>query len=84
MFQQKLEEEVKKDQQEKKENQETLKTLKMEIKELADLNERSDALISFLTLFLTAYSNTHEEERLCFWLSLVIAPRIRMLLRHKG
>ncbi|XP_050976999.1 E3 ubiquitin-protein ligase TTC3 isoform X2 [Labeo rohita] len=39
MFQQKLEEEVKKDQQEKKENQETLKTLKMEIKELADLNE---------------------------------------------
>ncbi|KAL0183331.1 hypothetical protein M9458_022706, partial [Cirrhinus mrigala] len=39
MFQQKLEEEVKKDQQEKKENQETLKALKMEIKQLADLNE---------------------------------------------
>ncbi|XP_073686273.1 E3 ubiquitin-protein ligase TTC3 [Garra rufa] len=37
MFQKKLEEEVKKDQQEKKENQETLKTLKMEIKDLADL-----------------------------------------------
>ncbi|XP_016417693.1 E3 ubiquitin-protein ligase TTC3-like [Sinocyclocheilus rhinocerous] len=39
MFQQKLEEEVRKDQQEKKENQETLKTLKMEIKHLADLHE---------------------------------------------
>ncbi|XP_077101618.1 E3 ubiquitin-protein ligase TTC3 isoform X2 [Siphateles boraxobius] len=39
MFQQKLEEEVRKDQQEKKENQETLKNLKMEIKELTDLHE---------------------------------------------
>jgi len=43
MFQQKLEEEVRKDQLEKKEHQETLKTLKMEIKDLADLHERSDA-----------------------------------------
>ncbi|KAK9968873.1 hypothetical protein ABG768_003172 [Culter alburnus] len=39
MFQQKLEEEVRKDQQEKKENQETLKNLKMEIKDLADLHD---------------------------------------------
>lgn len=39
MFQQKLEEEVRKDQQEKKENQETLKNLKMEIKDLTDLHE---------------------------------------------
>lgn len=43
MFQQKLEEVVRKDQQEKKENQETLRTLKMEIRDLADLHERSDA-----------------------------------------
>lgn len=42
MFQQKLEEVVRRDQQEKKENQETLKTLKMEIRDLADLHERSD------------------------------------------
>ncbi|CAM4728517.1 unnamed protein product [Leuciscus chuanchicus] len=42
MFQQKLEEEVRKDQLEKKENQETLKNLKMEIKDLTDLHERSD------------------------------------------
>lgn len=40
LFQQKLEEEVKKDQQEKKENQETLKALKIEIKELAESQER--------------------------------------------
>ncbi|XP_065120960.1 E3 ubiquitin-protein ligase TTC3 isoform X1 [Paramisgurnus dabryanus] len=39
MFQQKLEDEVKKDQQEKKENQETLKMLKMNIKELTDQRE---------------------------------------------
>ncbi|KAK7121134.1 hypothetical protein R3I94_020942 [Phoxinus phoxinus] len=39
MFQQKLEEEVRKDQQEKKENQETLKSLKMEIKDLAELHD---------------------------------------------
>uniref|UniRef100_A0A8C1ZC21 RING-type E3 ubiquitin transferase n=1 Tax=Cyprinus carpio TaxID=7962 RepID=A0A8C1ZC21_CYPCA len=39
MFQQKLEEVVRKDQQEKKENQETLRTLKMEIRDLADLHE---------------------------------------------
>ncbi|XP_059401350.1 E3 ubiquitin-protein ligase TTC3-like [Carassius carassius] len=39
MFQQKLEEVVRKDQQEKKENQETLKTLKTEIRDLADLHE---------------------------------------------
>ncbi|XP_026076352.1 E3 ubiquitin-protein ligase TTC3 isoform X2 [Carassius auratus] len=39
MFQQKLEEVVRRDQQEKKENQETLKTLKMEIRDLADLHE---------------------------------------------
>ncbi|XP_045080202.1 E3 ubiquitin-protein ligase TTC3 isoform X3 [Coregonus clupeaformis] len=39
LFQQKLEEEVKKDQQEKKENQETVKALKTEIKELAESQE---------------------------------------------
>uniref|UniRef100_W5KNG0 RING-type E3 ubiquitin transferase n=1 Tax=Astyanax mexicanus TaxID=7994 RepID=W5KNG0_ASTMX len=39
LFQQKLEEEIRKDQQEKKHNQETLKTLKGEIKELLDLQE---------------------------------------------
>ncbi|XP_051539596.1 E3 ubiquitin-protein ligase TTC3 [Myxocyprinus asiaticus] len=39
MFQHKLEEEVKKDQQEKRENQETLKTLKTEIKDLTDLQD---------------------------------------------
>ncbi|XP_030647947.1 E3 ubiquitin-protein ligase TTC3 isoform X2 [Chanos chanos] len=39
LFQHKLEEEVRKDQQEKKENQETLKTLKGEIKELGELQE---------------------------------------------
>ncbi|XP_067288766.1 E3 ubiquitin-protein ligase TTC3 [Pseudorasbora parva] len=39
MFQQKLEDEVRKDQQEKKENQETLKSLKMEIKDLVDSHE---------------------------------------------
>ncbi|XP_029556092.1 E3 ubiquitin-protein ligase TTC3-like [Salmo trutta] len=39
LFQQKLEEEVKKDQQEKKENQETVKTLKTGIKELAESQE---------------------------------------------
>ncbi|KAL0994489.1 hypothetical protein UPYG_G00122920 [Umbra pygmaea] len=39
LFQQRLEEEVKKDQKEKKENQETLKTLKTDLKELADSNE---------------------------------------------
>ncbi|XP_076876166.1 E3 ubiquitin-protein ligase TTC3 isoform X2 [Brachyhypopomus gauderio] len=40
LFQQKLEEEIRKDQQEKRENQETLKALKGEIKELQDLEER--------------------------------------------
>uniref|UniRef100_A0A3P9A2U6 RING-type E3 ubiquitin transferase n=1 Tax=Esox lucius TaxID=8010 RepID=A0A3P9A2U6_ESOLU len=39
LFRQKLEEEVKKDQQEKKENQDILKTLKAEIKELAESQE---------------------------------------------
>uniref|UniRef100_A0A4W5P6H7 TTC3/DZIP3-like helical domain-containing protein n=1 Tax=Hucho hucho TaxID=62062 RepID=A0A4W5P6H7_9TELE len=39
LFQQKLEEEVKKDQQKKKENQETVKALKTEIKELAESQE---------------------------------------------
>ncbi|XP_066506429.1 E3 ubiquitin-protein ligase TTC3 isoform X2 [Hoplias malabaricus] len=39
LFQQKLEEEIRKDQQEKRDNQETLKTLKGEIKELEDLRE---------------------------------------------
>lgn len=39
LFQQKLEEEIRKDQQEKKHNQETLKTLKGEIKELVDMQE---------------------------------------------
>ncbi|XP_041718315.2 E3 ubiquitin-protein ligase TTC3 isoform X2 [Coregonus clupeaformis] len=39
LFQQKLEEEVKKDQQEKKDNQEILKALKTEIKELAESQE---------------------------------------------
>lgn len=42
LFQQKLEEEVKKDQQEKKENQETVNTLKTGIKELAESQERYD------------------------------------------
>ncbi|XP_055798331.1 E3 ubiquitin-protein ligase TTC3-like isoform X4 [Salvelinus fontinalis] len=39
LFQQKLEEEVKKDQREKKENQETVNTLKTKIKELAESQE---------------------------------------------
>ncbi|KAA0704441.1 E3 ubiquitin-protein ligase TTC3 [Triplophysa tibetana] len=39
LFQQKLEDEVKKDQQEKRENQETLKMLKMNIKDLTDAHE---------------------------------------------
>ncbi|XP_057176723.1 E3 ubiquitin-protein ligase TTC3 isoform X2 [Triplophysa rosa] len=39
LFQQKLEDEVKKDQQEKRENQETLKMLKMNIKDLTDTHE---------------------------------------------
>lgn len=39
LFQQKLEDEVKKDQQEKRENQETLKMLKMDIKDLTDIHE---------------------------------------------
>ncbi|KAI4903175.1 hypothetical protein NFI96_020764 [Prochilodus magdalenae] len=39
LFQQKLEEEIRKDQQEKRANQETLKALKGEIKELEDLRE---------------------------------------------
>ncbi|XP_052423013.1 E3 ubiquitin-protein ligase TTC3 isoform X6 [Carassius gibelio] len=46
MFQQKLEEVVRRDQQEKKENQETLKTLKMEIRDLADLHESHSRDIS--------------------------------------
>ncbi|XP_035391281.1 E3 ubiquitin-protein ligase TTC3 isoform X2 [Electrophorus electricus] len=40
LFQQKLEEEIRKDQQEKRDNQEALKALKVENKELLDLQER--------------------------------------------
>lgn len=40
LFQQKLEDEVRKDQQEKREHQEILKVLKGEIKELVDFQER--------------------------------------------
>ncbi|XP_028840281.1 E3 ubiquitin-protein ligase TTC3 [Denticeps clupeoides] len=39
LFQKKLEDEIKRDQQEKKENQETLKAIKAEIKALAELHE---------------------------------------------
>lgn len=71
MFQQKLEEEVKKDQQEKKENQETLRSLKMEIKELVELQESLSRDISVrnrqyeaeLELFLDV-SNQCAAERL--------------------
>ncbi|KAF4108623.1 E3 ubiquitin-protein ligase TTC3 isoform X2 [Onychostoma macrolepis] len=71
MFQQKLEEEVRKDQQEKKEHQEMLKTLKMEIKDLADLHESYTRDISVknkeyqaeLERFLDA-SNQSASERL--------------------
>lgn len=44
LFQQKLEDEVKKDQQEKRENQETLKMLKMDNKDLTDIHEKSETL----------------------------------------
>lgn len=40
LFQQKLEEEVKKDQKEKKANQEVLKSLKLEIEELVEEHGR--------------------------------------------
>lgn len=40
LFQQKLEDEVRKDQQEKRDHQEMLKVLKSEIKELVDFQER--------------------------------------------
>ncbi|KAF5892632.1 E3 ubiquitin-protein ligase TTC3 isoform X3, partial [Clarias magur] len=45
LFQQKLEDEIRKDQQEKKEHQEMLKTLKGEIKELVDFQESMSKLI---------------------------------------
>lgn len=40
LFQQKLEDEVRKDQQEKRDHQERLKVLKGEIKELGDFQDR--------------------------------------------
>lgn len=42
LFQQKLEDEVRKDQQEKRDHQERLKVLKGEIKELGDFQDRWD------------------------------------------
>ncbi|CAB1352408.1 unnamed protein product [Coregonus sp. 'balchen'] len=50
LFQQKLEEEVKKDQQEKKENQEILKALKTEIKELAESQESNQSAAEKMSL----------------------------------
>ncbi|KAM6970068.1 E3 ubiquitin-protein ligase TTC3 [Aplochiton taeniatus] len=50
LFQQKLEEEVKKDQQEKKENQETLKTLKAEMKELTHSQESNQSAAEKMSL----------------------------------
>ncbi|TRY53670.1 hypothetical protein DNTS_015861, partial [Danionella cerebrum] len=52
LFQKKLEEVVKKDQEEKKENQETLKNLKMEIK---DLSEQQESLSKTITLMNREY-----------------------------
>lgn len=58
MFQQKLEDEVRKDQQEKRDHQEMLKILKGDIKELVDFQERWDVQISVNDAY-SGYKKVH-------------------------